>query len=275
MKPPLLLLALIFGALILLVPAAPADKPAPKAATLSLTLRSRVEAFKGSGEWEEATLKKDLPAKETALVICDVWDRHWCNAATKRCDALAKKAGPVVAALRKKGVTIIHCPSDCMDYYKDSPQRKAILAVPKATPPKPRDLPDPPLPIDDRDGGCDDEPESKFYKAWKKQHAAIEVADGDFVTDQGSEVYNVLKARGIKNLLVIGVHTNMCVLKRTFAIKQMTRWGIRCVLVRDLTDAMYNPKKKPFVSHDEGTELVVQHIEKYWCPTVLSSELTK
>jgi hypothetical protein len=36
---------------------------------------------------------------------------------------------------------------------------------------------------------------------------------------------------------------------------------------------MYNPKDRPFVAHDRGTELVIEHIEKYWAPTVLSSEL--
>jgi len=71
------------------------------------------------------------------------------------------------------------------------------------------------------------------------------------------------------------VHTNMCVLGRSFAIRQMTRWGVPCVLVRDLTDTMYNPRMRPFVSHEEGTELVVEHIERYWCPTVLSEELVK
>ena len=71
----------------------------------------------------------------------------------------------------------------------------------------------------------------------------------------------------------MGVHTNMCVLHRTFAIKQMTRWGIRCILVRDLTDSMYDPKKPPMVSHDQGTELVVQYIEKYWAPSILSKDL--
>ena len=53
----------------------------------------------------------------------------------------------------------------------------------------------------------------------------------------------------------------------------MTRWGIHCVLVRDLTDAMYNPIKPPFVTHEDGTELVIQHIEKYWCPSILSKDL--
>jgi hypothetical protein len=67
----------------------------------------------------------------------------------------------------------------------------------------------------------------------------------------------------------------MCILNRGFAIKQMTRWGLRCILVRDLTDAMYNPQKPPYVSHAAGTELVIQHIEKYWCPTVLSADLMR
>jgi hypothetical protein len=53
----------------------------------------------------------------------------------------------------------------------------------------------------------------------------------------------------------------------------MTRWGIDCILVRDLTDTMYNPAMPPYVPHDTGTDLVVEHIEKYWCPSVLSEEL--
>lgn len=250
-------------------------QPPEQAGELRLSLRSRVETFKGSGEWDEVTLGRRLAAKETALIICDMWDKHWCDCATGRCDALAKKANPVVAALRKKGVTIIHAPSDTMAFYKDAPGRKAILALEKVAPPKARAIADAPLPIDDSDGGCDDDKPAKSYKAWSRQHAAIEIAAGDFISDSGQEVYNLLAKRGIKNLLVIGVHTNMCVLNRSFAIKQMARWGVRCVLVRDLTDTMYNPKKRPFVTHDEGTELVVRHIEKYWCPTVLSKELTK
>jgi hypothetical protein len=64
-------------------------------------------------------------------------------------------------------------------------------------------------------------------------------------------------------------------LNRTFAIKQMSKWGVRCILLRDLTDSMYNPQDRPRVSHDAGTQLIVQHIEKYWCPTMLSSELIR
>jgi nicotinamidase-related amidase len=242
---------------------------------MPLTLRTRHEPYKGSEVWVESTFKAELDPKKVALVICDMWDDHWCKCAARRCGELAKKADPVIAALRKKGVTIIHCPSDTMAFYADAPQRKAMQAVAKTAPPASKVLPDPPLPIDDKDGGCDDEETPKFRKAWTRQHEAIKIADGDFISDQGSEVYSLLKARGIETLLIMGVHTNMCVCNRSFAIKQMTRWGVKCILIRDLTDSMYNPKKRPYVSHDEGTQLVIQHIEKHWCPTVLSSELTR
>jgi nicotinamidase-related amidase len=91
----------------------------------------------------------------------------------------------------------------------------------------------------------------------------------------GKEIYSFLVQRGIKNLLIMGVHANMCILGRSFAIKQMTKWGIRCVLVRDLTDAMYDPKDRPYVSHAQGTELVIEYIEAYWCPSTLSSVLAR
>jgi nicotinamidase-related amidase len=255
--------------------AAPARSEPQDNPTLRLPLRTRVETFKGSGAWDEAVVRHDFRAKETALIICDMWDDHWCKNAAKRCAELAKKADPVVATLRARGVTIIHAPSECMGFYKDTPQRKKMAEIKKVEPPKPIDLPDPPLPVDASDGGCDDDKPARQHKAWTRQHPAITIAEQDLISDNGAEVYSLLKRRGIKNLLVIGVHTNMCVLHRSFAIKQMTRWGVRCVLVRDLTDAMYAPRNKPFVSHDSGTRRIIEHIEKYWCPTVGSEELLK
>ncbi|MCU1232997.1 MAG: isochorismatase hydrolase [Candidatus Solibacter sp.] len=97
----------------------------------------------------------------------------------------------------------------------------------------------------------------------------------DVISDNGAELYSFLRERDIRILLVMGVYTNMCVLNRSFAIKRMTALGIHCILVRDLTDAMYNPEDSPHVSHDAGTQLVVEHIEKYWCPTTISADLLR
>ncbi len=216
-----------------------------------------------------------LPTK-AALVLCDVWDDHWCKAAAERCDGLAKRIADVVADAREQGFTVIHCPSDTMGFYKDSPARKRAQAAPKVDPPKDRERPDPPLPIDDADGGCDDIAPVKSFRAWTRQHAAIKIDDDkDYVTDSGKEVFNILKDKGVATVFVMGVHTNMCVLNRSFAIKQLRRWDVSCLLVRDLTDAMYNPKSKPLVTHAEGTNLVIAHIEQHWCPSVTSDQLRR
>ena len=215
-----------------------------------------------------------LDPSQTAIVICDMWDDHWCKSAAERCDKLAKKAAPVVIAARKAGMTIIHCPSDTMDFYKESKARRRAEDAKKVDPPKQKVIDAPALPIDDSDGGCDDADPPKFRKAWTRQHKAIEVdEERDFVSDSGTEVYSILQSKGITTVIVMGVHTNMCVLNRGFAIKQLTKWGVDCLLVRDLTDAMYNPKQKPFVKHDSGTLMVIQHIEQYWCPTIDSKDL--
>ena len=250
------------------------QKRTPKG-LLRLNLRTQVELFEGSGVWYEVIIQEDLLVAETAILICDMWDKHWCRGATDRVEAMAPKMNGVIEAARRNGIQIIHSPSGTMDFYAKTPYRKRMTNAPPITPPKPLDLPAPPsLPIDDSDGGCDTG-EKPSYKAWTRQHPAIKITEPDGISDDGQEVYNFMQQRGIKNLIVMGVHTNMCVLNRSFGIKQMTRWGVRCVLVWDLTDAMYNPQRPPYVSHERGTELIVEYIEKYWCPSVLSDDLLK
>ena len=236
----------------------------------------------GTGVAKPTTVTRHVPTNATyainpakcAVVVCDMWDDHWCKKASERCAVLAKQAEPVLKACRASGMTIVHCPSDTMPFYKDHPARKRVAAVKKAEPPKSKDLPNPPLPVDDSDGGCDDEKPAKLFKAWTRQHAAITIDDDkDYITDNGTEAYSIMKEKGITTLFVMGVHTNMCVLNRSFAIKQMVKWDVQTFLVRDLTDAMYNPKMKPMVTHDKGTQLIIEHIEKHWCPTIESKSL--
>jgi type 1 glutamine amidotransferase/nicotinamidase-related amidase len=252
-------------------PVRPALRPTPEG-TLRLTLRTRVEPFKGSGQWEEVSLTRDVPAAEVGVVVCDMWDLHWCRGATERCDAIATRMDPVLSALRDQGVQIVHAPSETMDFYSGTPQRLRAQLAPRAVPPEPPALAaEPKLPIDDSDGGCDTD--DAFYLAWTRQNPRIQIGVFDAISDNGDEIYGLFRELGIKYVLVMGVHTNMCVLNRTFAIREMTRRGMQCVLVRDLTDTMYDPKDPPHVPHDQGTTLVVEHIEKYWAPSTTSGEL--
>src|SRR5215510_15024244 len=91
------------------------------AADITIDLRSRVEAYKGSGEWREVRLLQSLATGKTAIVICDMWDKHWCKGATTRVGGLVKKMDPVLDLARQRGIAIIHAPSETMDFYRDAP----------------------------------------------------------------------------------------------------------------------------------------------------------
>ncbi len=253
---------------------------------LHLTLRSRV---KGEGErWTVAEKKAAWDPKKTALIICDMWDDHWCRSAARRLVELAGPLNEVVKTLRSRGVFIIHAPSTCTTFYKETPQRKLAQSAPFAKTPVPLSTrerwgtawcwPDPKrepaLPIDDSDMGCDCAVKCKIRTPWTRQIAAIEIAPGDAITDNGQETWNLLTARGIDNVILCGVHLNMCVLGRPFAIRQQVQLGKNVALLRDLTDTMYNPEKPPKVSHFAGTDLVIEHVEKFWCPSLTSADIT-
>ena len=87
----------------------------------------------------------DLPAEtglswqvnETAIIVCDMWDNHYCQNAAKRVGEIAPHMNKVLHAARALGVQIIHAPSGTMDVYADTPQRKRLL---NAKPSKPRSL---------------------------------------------------------------------------------------------------------------------------------------
>ena len=223
--------------------------------------------------WLEHEVLQEIAADRCALLLCDVWDKHWSRGATERVDEIVPRLNAVVTSAREKGVHVLHAPSGTLDFYEDSPARRRMIEVPSAAPPDDIERADPPLPIDDTDHGSDTgEPEPS--RAWARQHPGVEIdEDRDVISDSGPEVYSYLRQNSIERLLIAGVHTNMCVLHRTFGIKQMVRWGQPVALVRDLTDTMYNPAMPPYVSHEEGTRLVVEFIEKFWCPTIESRDL--
>lgn len=240
---------------------------------LVLNLRSSVEFFKGSGVWEKVEMPRTIPVREATVLICDMWNKHWCKGATERVGELALRMAPVVDQARENGIQIIHAPSDLMSVYEGTEYRKRMQEAPYVKIPPPIDLPDPPLPLDASQGGCDED--DKFYWAWTQQHPAIKITGNDGITEDGQEVYNFMQQKGIKYLIIMGVHLNMCMLARSFAIRQMTRWRVPVILVRDQTDPNYSPKMPPYVDHETAIELMVEYIEKYWCPTIHSADLLK
>ena len=187
----------------------------------------------------------------------------------------------VVSELREQGTLIIHAPSDCMGFYHGTPARMRAIAAPEARVSDALDWngwdhePGARLPTTLTDPGpCSCESAESCNDGgppypWTRQTSLIEVAMEDAVSDQGQEIVNLLEQQGIADIIMMGVHTNICILGRTYGIRQLVYLGKRPVLCRDLTDSFHRDPR----GHAWGTDHIVAHIERRWCPTVTSDQL--
>ncbi len=263
---------------------------------LKLQLRYQQPTSEKSNRFHRLIRQECWDPAETAIIVCDVWDYHHCLNAVRRLNEFAPRLNQVLIKARSQGVSIIHAPSDCMPAYVNHPARKRARQTPAAKT-IPKDIKSwcsripaeeaAVYPIDQSDGGEDDNPiEHAAWAAklkamgrnpglpWKKQNDLIQIDSAkDFISDKGDEVWSILEAKGIKNVILTGVHVNMCVLGRPFGLRQLVRNGKNVVLMRDMTDTMYNPARWPFVSHYTGNDLIISHIEKYICPTITSDQV--
>jgi len=253
------------------------------AETLVFDARSRVAVPDEPATFDIVSTQQTWDASQTAVIICDMWDQHWCKGAMRRAGELAPLTNDFVAKAREAGALIIHAPSDTVAYYANHPARRTAQAAPPAAN-LPKDIGSwcswlddnekKVYPIDQSDGGCDCEPKCAGGSPWRKQIEGLEIRAEDALSDSGVEIWNLMEHRGIRNVMVMGVHTNMCVLGRPFGLRNLARNGRNVVLVRDLTDTMYNSQMRPFVNHFTGTDLIIEHVEKYVCPTMASTALT-
>ena len=105
------------------------------AEALKLTLRSQPKQPDGTF----APLGKPVQwdAKKTALIVCDMWDDHWCKFAARRVTEMAGPMNDMLKIARAKGGFFIHMPSSVTDFHKETPARKLAQSAPFATTPMP------------------------------------------------------------------------------------------------------------------------------------------
>jgi nicotinamidase-related amidase len=269
-----------------LVPTASGDAPSqlvpnlPKVpGKLRLRLHEQKEERPGSGVFKVVERAVDWDVAQTAIIVCDVWDAHYCKSSEQRIGVMVPKLNPVLRASRSHGVMIIHAPSNVTHVYADTPYRRRMRQAKPAKPPlriaRSCELGpsrEPPLPLKN---SCDDSVLPAYRPVYTRQHPWLHIVGYDGISDSREEIYNFRQQEGITNIVVTGVHANLCVLVRPFGIRQMIKLGKTVVLARGLTDVMYDSRHPPFVSFARATEMVVEHIEKYWCPSILSDDVRR
>jgi len=271
----------------------PSDVPTSKTSAphlLALEQRSRV---KDGNDYREVRHTEHWNPRKTAIVVCDMWDDHTCKGAARRVAEMAPALDQTVKAARDLGVLIIHAPSGTMSHYAHMPQRRRAMEAPHFQASVEikwnywdARLEGLPLPfIRGNACGCEEPcagwvPDHTGLRSWKggkppwsRQIETIEIESADIISDSGQEIFNVFQDHCVDNVILMGVHTNVCVCGRPFGLRQMVYHGKNVVLCRDLTDSFFQPATPAF-SHFHGTELVIEHIEARLCPTITSTSFT-
>ena len=250
----------------------------PVRGSFELTIQHRNEAGKAVKE------KIAVDPAKTAVVVVDMWDRHWCKTYTARVANLVPRMNKTLQAARKLGIQIVFAPSDVANFYKDYPQRKAMRAIPRHPVPK-RVAFDPPAnpgPTDCCECGPDQPCKKKSHGHWSRQHPDLRMAEGDLIGDcnNGRELLNLCAQRNINTLVYMGVASNMCVQYRAFGIRNMKSHALKAIVCADLVEAItangLGPDKKardPNFTPAKGTARIQRHIERHIAPTFESRQL--
>src|SRR3954454_6613519 len=94
---------------------APGEEAVPVRPKVSGILRLHVRERKPGADAKAAptVVERDVDwdVSKTAIIICDMWDDHYCKSAARRVAVMAPKMNAVISGARDHGVMIIHAPS--------------------------------------------------------------------------------------------------------------------------------------------------------------------
>jgi hypothetical protein len=227
--------------------------PRPKEIVLHLRRRDLK-----SGEAQ--IIDEPLSPLQVGIIVIDVWNYHWCKTCSARLHAMIPRLNRALEGARQLGCQVIFAPTDCVPFYNNSSQRRAVLDLPYVSPPPFQgQISMPGCPV----GGdpCGPGLECILNYGENSMHPDLRIHRDDLISDGPGELYKICKARNLTHLIYTGIATNICVVGKPEAIRTMLACGLKCYLSRDLTDAFGHPPQS-------AQDVSVAHIEKHACPSI-------
>lgn len=240
-----------------------ASQPAAKAEknrTIELLLQSREKG-------KPVERRESVDPSHVGVVAIDMWNYHWCKTATGRVAALVPRMNATLAGARKLGMQVFLCPTDSTDKYVGTPPRERAAVWPRRTVPWGPEINCPPVP--GYGSGCMcGSPSCQGNYGWDGMHPDLVIGETDLMPTDAEGLYSICHDQGITHLIIVGVHTQICVLGKPTGIRNMKRAGFECVLARDLTDALTGYVPQQNIIPDDSTAKIVAHFEEHLAPTV-------
>ena len=204
-------------------------------------------------------LVMELPVEQTALVLVDLWNKHFIESWLERAGEVTReKVMPALAAARTAGLPVVHAPS---------PEVAAQFEqLGRHTPPPPAADPDwPPPAFRARQGE---------YAAFRGPRAqppgipgitglgmspAVDVEPEEWVVATGQQLHDLCRQLGVLHLVYAGFATNWCILNRDYGLRAMARRGYNLILLRDATAGVEFPDTLDGLL---ATEMAVREVEQ-------------
>jgi nicotinamidase-related amidase len=215
--------------------------------------------------------KRSLDPARIGIVIIDMWNYHWCMTAAQRVAALVPRMNAALAAARQLGMRVIWAPTDVASQYVGMPQRERSIAVPRFPRPAPAEFV---CRLTAKQGKCLCGPgiPCLVNYGWDAMNPDLRIDPDDVINFATDELFGNCRTRNLDHLIYMGVHTNICVMGKPEAIRNMASGGLNCILARDLTDAFTHYDPEAAYTPDDGTAQTVADIERAGIPSINMAE---
>ena len=223
---------------------------------------------------------KIIDLKKTVVYI-DMWRSHWCTYYNDREFFFTPRINEIAQRMRKVGVPVVEISLNIDSFSPNAVQRKRgkqivkkgmnnVLETYNARAalyhkyyiPGFKDV-------------CVYEDQTRFGKyrdncLTKK----IAVTDDDYFVSSFKESAEAFVGLGAKHVIVLGQHTNMCLMAVFLYCREV---GLDLIIVRDLVDGcwIYDLQKEHCKTHTEGNKAINRYFEKEFGSSILSYDLIR
>lgn len=224
-------------------------------------------------EWLEtntgyAYLDWEIPISQAALVLVDVWDRHYLKDTEARAEAIIQeRIVPLLSVCRKVKLKLIHAPSPKL--AKEHPAWVRLAEDDIVTGDQQKEWP--PLEFRNKSGiygvyARPTEPredERAKHVTGLKIHPLVQPEGDDVVISTGEDLHRYCKQKGILFLFYLGFNTNACILLRDYGTLRMHERGYEIIIIRDCGTGMESYETQDGLWQTRGAILFLEMFGKY------------